>query len=283
LRSAFKGATEIAVFSLASAIESAAATFDSPEPVICFTNPTPVFVEFLGQSNMVGFNMSPATLSVAGYQPDPLTFIWNNKAGHFEVMQPGVNTPGGVGVWGPEVGFAMDFRASHPETPLYISKTNAGETSLAQDLNANDDWNVHSVGEMFDKALARTDAAAAVLGKRPDMVFIAQGEADAGDPHAASQYGQNFAEFIEAVRTRLMQDDDGYVAWTRVADSTPYWDEVRSAQLAVNDGLVRVASFDTLDRSLFTRQGDNLHLDAQGLVNVGHHFFRLFDDEFPFV
>ena len=49
-------------------------------------------VVFAGQSNTVGFGMSQATLPVALARPDPMTFIWNDPAGRFEVMVAGVNT-----------------------------------------------------------------------------------------------------------------------------------------------------------------------------------------------
>jgi hypothetical protein len=255
---------------------------DTAAPIPCYTGPEAMFVAFLGQSNMVGFNMTPESAAVTGYKSDPLTFIWNNKTSAFEVLQPGVNTPGLPGSWGPEVSFAADFRAEHPDTPLYITKTSAGQTSLVQDLNANDDWNVHSTGEMFDKALARVDAASAVLGKRPDVVFISQGETDATDPAAAARYEQDFADFIGAVRHELMHNDNGYVAWTRIADSTTYWEQVRWAQLIEDQRTAGTDSFDTFDTSLYSRQSDGLHLDAMGLSQVGHQFYWLFDSQFPF-
>lgn len=230
------------------------------------------FVAFAGQSNMVGFNVTRAALDALGWRNDPLTFIWNNQTGHFEVMDPTINT--NAFSWGPVVGFAMDFRLHHPDTPLYLVQTAAGQTSLAQNLNANDDWSPASHGEMFDKMTARIDAAAAVLGKHPDAVFVDQGETDGTDPAAAAAYQPNFEGFLAAVRDRWMHDANGYVGWARVPDSSTFWHQVRDAQVAVDAETGHTDSFDTLD---VPRQDDGIHYTADGLLVVGHRFEDLFE------
>lgn len=250
------------------AVLAAAALAATPAAAACPV-PDPAFVAFLGQSNMVGFGVTPGMAVQGGYKPDPLTQIWNNQASRFEVMRPGVNSPGGVGIWGPEVGFALAFRAAHPKTPLYVLKTNAGQTSLAPNLNAYDDWAPGSSGEMLDKAVSRADAASRALGKRPDAVFVFQGEADAGDARAAAAYGGRFQAFLAAVRTRLLRRPDGYVGWARIGPGTPHWRTVRDAQAAD-----RAHSFDT---DHLTRQRDGVHLDARGLIATGRRYFGLFE------
>jgi hypothetical protein len=237
--------------------------------------PAAAFVAFAGQSNMVGFAMTVATLAPTGWQPDPLTFVWNNRTSRFEAMRPTINT--NAYAWGPEVAFAVRFRRAHPKTPLYIVKTAAGETSLAQDLNPQDDWSPRSRGELFDRAQARVDQAARVLGKRPDAVFVSQGEADAVDPAAARAYRANLHAFVDAVRARWMHDPRGYVAWTRIAAGGPYARQVADAQAAVDADTARTDSFATADAARFPRQRDRLHLDARGLTAVGGEFFRLYE------
>lgn len=236
---------------------------------------TPAFVAFAGQSNMVGYAMSLATLTATGWHADPQTFVWNNRASRFEVMQPTVNT--NAYSWGPEVAFAMRFRAAHPDRPLYIVKTSAGDTSLAQDLNPYLDWSPKSRGEMFDRAQGRIDAASKVLGKRPDAVFISQGEADAHDRAAAQAYRANFRAYLDAVRDRWMRDAQGYVAWSHVAVGGRYAQDVGRAQAEVDRETANTDSFDTADRTRFPRQPDQLHLDAKGLIAVGETFFTLYE------
>lgn len=237
--------------------------------------PASAFVAFAGQSNMVGFAMTLATLAPTGWQTDPLTYVWNNRTSRFEVMRPTVNT--NAYAWGPEVGFALRFRAAHPKTPLYIVKTAAGDTSLAQDLNAYDDWSPKSRGEMFERAQARIDAASKALGKRPDAVFVSQGEADATNRAAALAYRVNFRAWLDAVRDRWMKNADGYVAWTRIAAGGPHARDVAAAQAAVDQATAHTDSFPTTDPARFPKQRDQLHLSARGLVTVGEQFFRLYE------
>jgi len=237
---------------------------------------TPAFVAFAGQSNMTGYAMSLATLAGVGWHaPDPLTHVWNNRASRFEVMRPTLNT--NAYSWGPEVAFAMRFRAAHPDRPLYIVKTSAGDTSLAQDLNDDLDWSPASRGEMFDRAQGRIDQASRVLGRRPDAVFISQGETDAFDRAAARAYRANFGAYLDAVRDRWMRDALGYVAWSNVAVGGRYAADVGRAQSEIDRETANTDSFDTADRARFPRQPDQLHLDAKGLVAVGDVFFTLYE------
>ena len=113
-----------------------------------------------------------------------------------------------------------------------LPKTAAGDTSLAQNLNPYDDWSPLSRGEMFDRAQARIEAASRALGKRPDAVFVSQGEADATDRAASAAYHANFRAYVDAVRARWMRNAQGYVAWTQVAAGGPYAPRVARAQAA---------------------------------------------------
>lgn len=233
----------------------------------------PAFVAFAGQSNMVGFNVTRADLDALGWHNDPRTFIWNNQTSHFEVMDPTVNT--NAFSWGPAVGFAMDFRLHHPDTPLYIVQTAAGQTSLAQNLNAFDDWSPASHGEMFDKMTERVAAASAALGgKTLDAVFVDQGETDGTDQTAAAQYEPHLFDFLAAVRDRWMHNANGYVGWARVPDSSTFWHQVNDAQAAVDAQTAHTDSFDTLD---VHRQDDGIHYAPDGLLVVGHRFEDLFE------
>src|SRR4051812_32807820 len=99
------------------------------------------FVVLAGQSNALGYLNTGA----ADYAFDDLTYIWNNVATGWERMIPGVNTgtPNNPTAWGPEVAFAQDFRASHPDEVLMIVKSVQGSTGVAADPVAMD-WSPSS-------------------------------------------------------------------------------------------------------------------------------------------
>src|SRR5687768_3884404 len=126
--------------------------------------------------------MNASTLS-RPWSADPKTLVWDAEARQWAPMQPGVNT--GYGqlrhAWGPEVEFAIGFRARFPDEVLRIVKSAEGGTTLEPDLRQwVYDWSPRSEGEIFDRTteLVR-EAGAAAGGLRPDMVFWGQGETDA--------------------------------------------------------------------------------------------------------
>ena len=124
------------------------------------------FVVFAGQSNTGGAYMNASTLP-GSWAPDPLTLIWNEKAGAWEQMAPGVNT--GFGpmpeAWGPEVQFAIEFRAAHPDEVLRIVKSAWGGAPLAPDEGAwKYDWSPRSQDEIFDATTQMIDRAALAAG-----------------------------------------------------------------------------------------------------------------------
>jgi hypothetical protein len=234
------------------------------------------FVVFAGQSNALGFGMSPETLPLGYGAPDPLTFIWNNYAQVYEVMQPGVNT-GTVAnprAWGPEVAFAREFRQDHPNDPLFIVKSVKGSTGLEQDPDRLD-WSPRSEGELFDLTTDRVAAARAALGNpQVDGVFLAQGEQDAFVHSWAMNYQANLTEWLSAIREAWMHDPGGRIAYTRIADSTPFFETVRWAQVVADANDRLAESFDTYS---YDRQADGLHYAADALTQIGANFEAYFE------
>ena len=235
------------------------------------------FVVFAGQSNTGGAFMNSSTLT-RPWTPDSLTLVWDSAANAWAQMQPGVNTGygGQPAAWGPEVQFALDFRARFPTEELRIVKTADGGTGLANDPAAwHYDWSPESQNELFDRTAATISKASATLsGQRPTAVFFGQGEEDAGHAQSAGAYGANLPAFLTAVRQEWMGDANGKVGLFLVGATTPHAGQVRAAQLSTDQRDPNTDSFDTLG---FPLQSDGIHYSPSGYDMVGSNFFRLFE------
>lgn len=235
------------------------------------------FVVFAGQSNTGGAFMTASTLP-GTWAPDPLTLIWNDDRGAWEQMAPGVNT--GFGpmpeAWGPEVAFAMQFRAEHPDEVLRIVKSAWGGSPLAQDNGAwKYDWSPRSEDEIFDATTRMIHrASAAADGARPEAVFWGQGETDAETAASAAAYRANLPELFAAIRADWLQDADGHIGFYRINSSAPNGPEVRYAQSETDqaDGAA-----DSVDARAYPLLGDGLHFSAEGYRMSGEDYFRLFE------
>lgn len=232
-------------------------------------------VVFAGQSNMVGFGMTLASLPahLAGFNYGQ-TYIWSDALGCWGVLQPGVNTgtPANPQAWGPEVQFAHAFRLANPDAVLLIVKSAKGSTGLAQDP-AVPDWSPASDGELFDLTAERIAAARASIGApAPEAVFWMQGENDALTAAPAAAYADNLAAFLAAARAEWMGDSAGYVGLARIGDGAalPHSLAVRQAQWQVDQADASAESFKTIG---FDLQADGIHLAAGGQVQLGQSFF----------
>lgn len=233
------------------------------------------FVVFAGQSNMGGVGQDASTLPAA-WHPDPLTFIWNDQAGAWQEMQPGVNTgyANFTRTWGPEVQFAMDFRAEHPGEPLYIVKNVAGGTLLAASSGETWDWSPNSRGELYDQTTQMIQRASAGLPQaHPTALFWGQGEQDASFQDDAAVYGQNLAQFFTDARADWLHDPNGKIGFFRIGTSFGWAGQVRSAQLGVDQADPNADSFDAAG---FPQQSDQVHYTNVGLDDVGDAFYAQF-------
>lgn len=234
-----------------------------------------------GQSNALGFNVSPSELP-ASYAPSAAVQIWNATTGAFEEMQPGVNT-GTVNnptAWGPEVGEAISWTAAHPGETLYIVKDGStvhGSTGLAADPTQLD-WSPSSTGEMYSTATTDITSAKAALtaaSLTPHVIGIdwMQGEQDAIDATKAAAYQTNFGAFLGQIET-AWGDGDGTtpVSYGRidVSDALTFQTDVRAAQdtVAVGNFTAREVNTDT-----FEQQSDHLHFDGAGQLALGEAFY----------
>lgn len=231
------------------------------------------FVVFAGQSNAVGFGMTPDLLPAVSQAIHWGTYIWNQDAGGFEVMIPGVNTgtAGCPQAWGPEVAYAEAFRRDHPDEPLYIVKSAKGSTGLAQD-DAHLDWSPASEGELFDLTADEIQAARAAAGGPPvDAVMLMQGEQDAFDAVAAAAYADNLRDWLTAIRAEWMDEPDGHIVIGRINDDAPvYADVVRQAQALVDAEDPHAMSVET---SHLAMQADQIHYAADSYMRIGQGLY----------
>lgn len=233
-------------------------------------------VVFAGQSNIGGAYMDVSTLT-RPYAPDPSVRIWNDQSKAWETMQVGVNTgyPGMTQSWGPEVQFALDFKARFPGETLQIVKIAHGGTGLRIDPGLwKYDWSPTSENELFDDATATIRAAtqAAGLG-RPDMLLWGQGEEDSTTAEAAAAYQQNLSAFFAAVRQEWLGDPAGKIGFFKLGGSGAYLNQVREAQGAVDAADPNAVSFDTL---YMPRLGDGVHMSGPAHEMSGAEFFKIY-------
>jgi hypothetical protein len=233
------------------------------------------FVVFAGQSNTGGYQSHPAP--PPPWSPDPKILIWDAAAAAWRPMQPGVNTgyPNFPNTWGPEVQFALAFRAAYPDEVLRIVKHAEGGTRLGLDpaLWAYD-WSPESEHELFDRVteLVR-QASQAAGGERPDAVFWGQGEEDATRADLAETYGQNLQQLFAAIRAEWMGDGHGKIGFFQIGKAPPFSEAVRRGERYVDDLDPDAASFDTAG---FPMQGDSLHYAPEGFRLIGSEYFRLY-------
>ncbi len=235
------------------------------------------FVVFAGQSNTGGAFMGPSTLS-RSWVSDSLTLIWDPGAKAWVQMLPGANTGygGQPAAWGPEVQFALDFRAKFPGEVLRIVKQADGGTGLAADPAAwHYDWSPQSRDELFDRTtVVIAEASASLGGARPSAVFFGQGEEDASYANAAAAYAANLPAFLTAVRQQWMGDANGKVGLFQIGLTTPYASQVRAAQQVTDQQDLNTESLDTV---AFPLQGDGIHYAPAGYDMIGAGFLRMYE------
>jgi hypothetical protein len=236
-------------------------------------NPKPVdLVVVAGQSNAVGYGLDAAEVPKELRRSDPGIRIWNGSA--FVPLAPGANT-GTVKYpqsWGPETGFARQWRATHPSGELFIVKSAKGSTALAAGPGL--DWAPAS-RELFadtGQAVRKARAALAASGRTPRVTAILwmQGEEDAGDRTRAGAYRTNLTRALAAMRADW-GDPSTRIVVGRITPGFPYARVVRAAQASAT----AEAGAALVDTDSYPLQ-DGVHYAAQGQARLGADMYRAY-------
>lgn len=235
-----------------------------------------------GQSNMVG--MGYVEELPADLRPPDTEVIIHAEA-HLDQSMAGQWLPlsGGFGAeidrFGPELSFGLDLEESWPNEQITLIKTAVGGTSLAVD------WDIET-GELYLGFLDHTNRALAALEAlgQPQVVGLMwmQGESDTIDPDNADLYQERLIAFIEAVRTE-MQDPNlpVIIGLISTIDMWTYSATVRAAQTAVAEQLDNVEIIETDDLPRDTENGDPVHYNTEGNLELGRRFAEAFASFHP--
>jgi hypothetical protein len=231
-------------------------------------------VVLAGQSEMITFGLTPASLPAYALTPDPHVQILVGSA--FQTMVPGVNTggPNTPNAWGPVVSYAHDWTAAHPGETLYLVLSAKGSTGLTAGAAPN--WSPEqpaapdgSPNGMFNKTTVLVDEAKALTGLPVSAVLWSEGETPATDATQAATFGAQTADLFAHMRSEWGADR---IVFSEISDQPgfAYGDPVRAAQLAIAAADPHALLIDT---DALPLQADNLHFAAAGALALGDAFY----------
>lgn len=178
--------------------------------------------------------------------------------------------------FGPEMAFGHAMAEAWPDEEIGLVKFAAGGTSL---MAWHPEWTRAraavtenaEAGPLYQTLVSTVDSALAERPGRVVAVLWMQGERDSRYEQAARQYRGNMERFIQHLRRDLGESDLPFI-WGQVSppeEGYPYRDLVRAAQLMVHLEVAHTAVVPTDD---LPKYADGLHLDAQGLSELGRRF-----------
>lgn len=225
--------------------------------------PLKVFV-CAGQSNMVGRRCVIAELPESLQQVQESNLYFNGKS--WIPVEAGKTEKIG---FGPELSFAQRISQLLGE-PVGIVKQSLGATNLA--VNWSPTTNKQQYDRMVEKVkLAQASRPIEIVG----MIWM-QGEADARIEEMATAYEKNLSTFIESCRKDFHTPQMIFVSG-RIncffPDKYLYIEKVRKAQENC-----KVSNYGFIDCDDFPKGSDDLHYNAQGMVEMGYRFAdKIFD------
>jgi hypothetical protein len=223
-----------------------------------------------GQSNMVGFAKSEDLPDeLAGTRQHVVIF----EQGRWQPLSPKER-------FGPEISFADELASAYPSETIGLIKYAVSGTSLlawAPDWVEEEARKTQNAGagplyrNLMDLvSAARAQSAFEIVG----MMWM-QGERDARFPAVAPDYEKNLKSFIRRIRADFGVRELPFIL-ARVNPPADRWlglSDVRTAQerVAREDPFVVMISTDDL-----SKLPDNVHYDADGLVELGRRFARAY-------
>ncbi len=204
------------------------------------------------------------------------------------------NNPGGTQS-GCEVSLGRVLKDALPYDNIAIVKYAMGGSALKRGLRSADgagDWDSGPPewSGTFDGVRYHVFEYSAVLpalqaiidrGDVPEIaaMFWMQGESDAGDSTAASEYEANLTKLLNSVRTDFAVPDMKFVIGRlKSTINRSYVETVIAAQEAVADADENTYFIDTDDLQF---KSDNLHYSAVGLIGMGERFANTYLSTLP--
>lgn len=213
--------------------------------------PLKVFV-LAGQSNMQGLG-NPAELpkDLQGEQ---------KKVPSFDGKQWVPLAP--AQTFGPEIAFAARMSARFGE-PIGIIKFFSGGTNLAKQ------WDPKNPGALYARMVATIKAAKEARKIEIAGMVWMQGESDALDAAMARDYAANLEAFIKVSRKDFGGSGMAFVAG-RINPPMPRFVHAEPVRKAIETCKLPNYAFVNCDK--LTKNADNLHYNAKGLVDLGNAF-----------
>lgn len=256
----------------------------APKPAFSFSSSTnavngsksiKLFI-LAGQSNIVGYRSNIKDIPNRLKQPEDsvlwydLYDEWKTLRAPTEPLPFSGGVANGVG-FGPEISLGLAISNGLRE-PVALVKYAVDGTNLAQNWNPNASLYQSMINRVYKSIIGLSS-----LGYTADIAgfFWMQGESDAkNDIKMAQNYEPNFINFINRVRTDLYQQDlpfvYGLIPITNKQSTDfgifEYGDIVRAAQIDVDNIIPFTGTVETID---LPRYNDNLHLNSQGLIDLG--------------
>lgn len=175
--------------------------------------------------------------------------------------------------FGPELGFGRTLADALPDQNILLIKGTHGGSNLHTGW-ANGGTNYENFTRTVNAALTQIIAN----GDTPVMMGMIwlQGEADAGNAASANNYEANLTDLIHRVRTDFFGGEQAPFVLTQLSDNQ--YRSLRAGHVAVREAQASIvhtvpgtAVVVTDDDDLFTtRDGDPIHFDANGQINIGN-------------
>ncbi|NRD23505.1 hypothetical protein HNV10_09660 [Winogradskyella litoriviva] len=216
-----------------------------------------------GQSNMVGLGEVSELSSF--YLPNNITY--HNYSANTRLKRL-LNYS-----FGPEVGLSRVLNDSFPALNFLIIKYAVGGSSITDWLPEVDSNIKRSVdfGNLYGKFIKMTDSLTFKYKTKPIAFLWMQGETDARYKFNSESYEENFKLLINKVR-KDFKNPDLPVIYGKVNPKTNEHKFVSNIQKAQSAISLSVPNTFYINTDQLSKQPDNLHYDASGLLRLGDKY-----------
>jgi hypothetical protein len=229
-----------------------------------------------GQSNMVGLASTDRIPESMIEVPSNVTYVLDGEVSDFSTN--------GNGRFGPEVSFAHEISAQWPEKEIVLIKYAVGGASLYAwspewtEEGANITLNAN-FGNLYSNLMDMISDQKILAPENFTAILWMQGERDARFPEAGTNYFENFSNLINHLRNDIGNPQLPFIFGqiNPPASRYPALSDVRAAQ---REAIAAVPSTHMIATDDLTKLDDNLHYDADGIIEMGIRFARAFIDNY---